>query len=120
MSENPLLSTAKRWFDAFNEHNLDNLLALYSAYAQHYSPKLKLRSPETGGLIAGKAELRVWWQESFTRLPSLKYVPTRFIADDSSVFMEYDRFVEGEPVLKVGEVLEIRDGLIISSRVYHG
>ena len=120
MSENPLLSMAQRWFAAFNEHNLGNLLALYSENAQHYSPKLKLRSPETGGMITGKAELRLWWQESFKRLPSLKYVPTWFIADNSSVFMEYDRFVDGEPVLKVGEVLEIQDGLIVSSRVYHG
>src|ERR1700739_1030860 len=120
MAENQVLFIAKKWFDAFNEHNLEKLLSLYDDNAQHYSPKLKARNPETKGLIKGKNALRKWWQDSFTRLPSLKYIPQLFIADDSKVFMEYERFVDGEDILSVGEVLEIKDGLIIASRVYHG
>ena len=110
---------AHHWFDAFNAHDLEKLLALYSDDAQHYSPKLKLRQPETKGLIKGKDALRAWWQDSFERLPSLRYEPTRFIADDKSIFMEYVRRVDGEDSMTVGEVLEIRDGLIVASRVYH-
>jgi hypothetical protein len=34
--------------------------------------------------------------------------------------MEYIRHVAGEVDLRVGEVLEIRDGVIVASRVYHG
>lgn len=34
--------------------------------------------------------------------------------------MEYTRKVEKEPDMLVAEVLEIKDGLIIASRVYHG
>ena len=34
--------------------------------------------------------------------------------------MEYIRKVDNEADLKVGEVLEIENGLIVSSRVYHG
>ena len=34
--------------------------------------------------------------------------------------MEYIRHVEGEDDMIVGELLEVRDGLIIASRVYHG
>jgi len=34
--------------------------------------------------------------------------------------MEYIRHVDGEEDLKVGEVLEIKNGLIVFSRVYHG
>jgi hypothetical protein len=119
MSEHNLISIANKWFDAFNEHNLEKLLALYSNTAQHYSPKLKIRSPETRGLITGKDALHNWWKDSFERLPSLKYVPQNFIANDSSIFMEYIRYVDGEENLTVGEVLEVKDGLIISSRVYH-
>ena len=119
MNTKKILSIAKKWFDAFNEHDLKKLLALYDDNAQHYSPKLKVRNPETKGLIAGKKALRLWWRDSFERLPSLKYQPQRFIANDSSVFLEYIRVVDGEENMTVGEVLEIRDGLIISSRVYH-
>jgi hypothetical protein len=34
--------------------------------------------------------------------------------------MEYFRHVNGEEDLPVGEVLEIENGLIVHSRVYHG
>jgi hypothetical protein len=114
------VSIAKRWFEAFNKHELELLLSLYHDHAQHYSPKLKLRQPETGGLIKGKDLLRAWWKDSFDRLPSLRYEPIRFIADTDCVFMEYMRYVDGEESLLVGEVLEIETGLIRASRVYHG
>jgi hypothetical protein len=96
------------------------LLALYHNEAIHYSPKLKIRQPETNGLVSGKPALRAWWQGSFDRLPSLKYTPTSFTANDERVFMEYIRSVENEPDMLVAEVLEIKDGLIAASRVYHG
>ena len=113
------ISIARQWFDAFNQHDLEKLLALYADDAQHYSPKLKLRQPETNGLITGKDALRSWWWDSFERLPSLRYEPNRFIADDERIFVEYTRYVDGEDSMTVGEVLEIRGGLIVASRVYH-
>ncbi len=119
MSDRLPMDIAKDWFDAFNAHDLDKLLSLYADDAQHYSPKLKLRQPKTNGLINGKEALRSWWRDSFDRLPSLRYRPTKFIADDHSVFMEYIRTVDCETDMTVGEVLEIRDRVIIASRVYH-
>ena len=113
------MEIAQQWFNAFNAHHLEQLLSLYSDSAQHYSPKLKIRQPETGGLIIGKAALRNWWADSFERLPTLRYNPTFFIADDDRIFMEYTRHVDGEDDLTVGEVLEVNDGLIVASRVYH-
>jgi ketosteroid isomerase-like protein len=111
---------ATLWFEAFNEHDLEKLLSLYDENAAHFSPKLKVRLPETQGLIKGKAALRSWWQDAFDRLPTLKYEVKKLTADNEQVFMEYIRHVQGEEDLSVGEVLEIKDGLIIFSRVYHG
>jgi hypothetical protein len=111
---------AIKWFEAFNKHNLEKLLSLYDENAEHYSPKLKTKIPETKGLIKGKNSLREWWKDSFERLPNLKYEPTKLIADDEQVFMEYIRHVDDEEDLKVCEVLEIQNSLIIFSRVYHG
>ena len=119
MPNRAIKAIAQHWFDAFNAHDLEKLLALYSDNAQHYSPKLKIRQPETNGLIKGKDALRLWWQDSFERLPSLRYEPTRFIADEANIFMEYIRHVDGEDNIIVGEVLEIQDGVIVASRVYH-
>ncbi len=111
---------ALKWFEAFNAHDLEKLLSLYNDEAQHYSPKLKIRRPETEGLIKGKNALRAWWKDAFDRLPSLKYNVKKLTADNEQVFMEYTRLVDGEYDLAVGEVLQIENGLIIFSRVYHG
>ena len=111
---------ATNWMDAFNEHDIEKLLRLYNDDAIHFSPKLLERKPETQGLIKGKKALRDWWTDAFNRLPTLKYSPTKFIAENDCIFMEYIRSVDNEKDLKVGEVLEISNGLIVASRVYHG
>lgn len=113
-------SIAKNWLRAFNEHNLEELLFLYHDGAIHFSPKLKIRQPETNGFIKGKAALREWWQDAFTRLPQLEYREQTITANDERVFMEYIRLVPGEEIMNVAEVLEIENGLIVASRVYHG
>lgn len=114
------LQIAKLWLKAFNENNLDNLLALYDDNAEHFSPKLKLRMPETHGLIKGNAALRSWWQDAFQRLPGLSYRLKTLTENDKRVFMEYTRVIPGEENMNVAEVLEIKNGLIVFSRVYHG
>lgn len=107
------------WFAAFNEHNLEKLLALYYDNAKHYSPKLKIRQPETKGWIVGKNGLRAWWADAFERLPTLHYQLNKLTTNNERVFMEYTRKVDGEEDILVAEVLEIEDR-IVCSRVYHG
>jgi ketosteroid isomerase-like protein len=111
---------AQKWLDAFNAHHIARLLELYDDNAVHFSPKLKIHQPETGGIIRGKDALRAWWQDAIDRLPSLHYQLNSLTADSHQVFMEYTRQVSGEEDIDVAEVLRIRDGLIIASRVYHG
>ena len=114
-----LNSIANKWFDAFNDHDLEKLLLLYDENAQHYSPKLKLRQPQTNGLIRGKDALRAWWQDAFDRLPGLNYELIRLTPYTNRVFMEYVRHVKGEEDLYVGEMLEIENGKIVASSVFH-
>jgi len=111
---------ALKWFEAFNDHNLEQLLALYDDHAEHFSPKLKIRRPETKGLVSGKTALRDWWQDAFERLPELHYVVTSLTANPDRVFMEYIRQVPGEEDMLIAEVLDIKDEKIVASRVYHG
>ena len=105
------------WFDAFNEHDIEKLLALYHADADHYSPKLKVRFPETKGLIKGKDALRNWWNDSFERLPSLRYEIISLTVNKDFVLMAYKRMVNNEEDMEVNEVLNISNGLIVSSAV---
>jgi hypothetical protein len=78
-----------------------------------------VRRPETGGYIKGKSALRPWWQDAFDRLPTLHYRLLQLTPFENRVLMEYIRQVQGEEDLQVGELLVIRDGVIVSSRVYH-
>lgn len=119
METQVLKTIATKWFEAFNEHNLEKLLSLYDNKAEHYSPKLKVRHPETNGLIKGKEALRVWWKDAFERLPSLQYEVIRLTPFEDRVFMEYIRHVEGDEDLYVGEMLEIKNDLIVASSVFH-
>ena len=120
MTTSKNLSIAHAWFEAFNSHNLEKLLSLYDDEAKHYSPKLKIRHPETNGLVIGKNALRSWWQDAFDRLPSLNYKVTSLTSNSDRVFMEYIRSVENEEDMLVAEVIEIKDDMIVASRVYHG
>lgn len=120
MTPETLQSIAFKWFDAFNSHQLEQLLSLYDDEARHFSPKLKIRKPETNGFVEGKQALREWWQDAFERLPSLHYKVTSLTANSDRVFMEYVRNVDGEEDMLVAEVLDVKNGKIIASRVYHG
>ena len=120
MTSTKNLSIAHKWFEAFNNHNLDQLLSLYDEDAEHFSPKLKIKKPETNGLVKGKKSLHDWWQEAFEQLPTLHYKVTSLTANENRVFMEYVRTVQGENDMLVAEVLEIKEDKIVFSRVYHG
>jgi hypothetical protein len=115
----PFISIANDWFDAFNRHDLEALLALYDEQAAHYSPKLKIHQPETDGYIKGKAQLRAWWQDAFTRLPQLHYQVLQIMHNEEGIFFEYIRSTPNEADMQIGEVLMIKEGKIIASRVYH-
>jgi ketosteroid isomerase-like protein len=115
-----LRAIAEHWLSCFERRDLDGLLALYADDATHTSPKIRVRHPETGGLLRGKAAMRAWWQDSFDRLPSMRYVKTALTADDERVVMEYVRHVDGEADLPVAEVLEVKGDQIVASRVFHG
>ena len=111
---------ARKWLRAFNEHNLENLLSLYHDSAEHFSPRLKQRQPETNGFIKGKDSLRTWWKDAFDRLPELQYIEKSLTANDNRVFIEYTRQVPHEADSDVAELLVIENGLIVFSRVYLG
>jgi len=112
---------ARAWLQAFNSYDVDALVALYADDATHTSPKIRALHPDTGGKLVGKAALARWWREANARLPGLRYEETALTADGERVFMEYLRHAPGgEAPMPVAEVLEVRDGRIAASRVYHG
>jgi ketosteroid isomerase-like protein len=120
MSAEENLRIARAWLAAFNAHDVAALVALYATDGVHTSPKLRARQPETGGRIAGREALARWWSDAIARLPGLRYEPATLTADAARVWLEYTRHADGEAPMPVAEVFEVRDGLIVASRVFHG
>jgi hypothetical protein len=108
---------AQQWIAAFNEHNIEQLLALYHQEAVHFSPRLLATQPETNGHISGHTAFRAWWQGAFDRMPDLSYSLKTLIANEECVFLEYIRRTKEDADLLVGEILEMEGDKIIRSRV---
>jgi len=114
------LEIGEKWLDSWRQRDPDALVALYAEDARHTSPKLRALRPDTGGFLTGREQVRAWFADAMQRLPGLRYVPLALTADAKRVCLEYRRENPGEPDLLVAEVLEVRDGRIVSSRVFHG
>jgi ketosteroid isomerase-like protein len=111
---------ARRWLNAFNTKDIEALLDLYHPEAIHYSPKLKMRLPQSMGLIQGHQAMRKWWQEAFDRMPDLHYREVAITCQNNRVFIQYVREVSGDEPMDVAEYLELENQWIVRSRVYHG
>jgi len=111
---------ALRWIDSFNQHDVLGLIALYSRHAMHTSPKLRIARPESHGEIVGVHALVEWWQDTFRRLPGLRYTLIRMTCSSERALIEYVRHIPGEDPTIGAEVFDVQSGLIIASRVYNG
>ena len=120
MSTEHNLRVARSWARAFNAHDVDGLLALYAEDATHTSPKIRALYPDTGGKLVGKAAIDAWWRGAIGRTPGLRYVETAITANDERVILEYRRLADGQEPMLVAEAFDVKDGLIVASRVFHG
>lgn len=114
------LRIARAWGAAFNAYDVDALIALYADDATHTSPKIRALYPETGGKLLGKAAIEAWWRGAIGRTPGLRYTETAITANEERVVFEYTRYADGQEPMLVAEVFDVKDGLIVASRVFHG
>jgi len=64
---------AVEWVDAWNAHDLELILSHFSDDVTFSSPVATRIVPESGGVIQGKAALRVYWREGLRRIPNLRF-----------------------------------------------
>ncbi|SHF88146.1 SnoaL-like domain-containing protein [Flavobacterium segetis] len=120
MTPEKLQSIAFKWFDTFNNKELEKLLSLYDDEAVISNSQLKSLKPETNSFVSGKQALRQLWQDVFERFPSIHYKVKSVTANGDRVFMEYIISVENAEDMLIAEVLDIKEDKIIGSRVYRG
>jgi len=93
----------KQWIDAWNSHDLERILALYSDDSEMTSDKIPLLGLDPTGTLRGKDRLRVYWRKGLDLLPNLHFTLIDvYVSPDSLVV-----FYENERGAKICEYLRL-------------
>lgn len=113
-------AVAAEWVRRFNAHDVERLVDLYAEDGRHTSPRIQQLYPDTGGELRGRAALIAWWRDALSRSPDLRYELVAVASNDDRAYVEYIRHCPGETDTTVAERFVVRDGRIVSSRVFLG
>lgn len=64
---------AQAWVDAWNAHDLDQVLAHYEDDFVFQSPMVTVITGEPSGCLQGKTAVRAYWAAALARLPDLHF-----------------------------------------------
>jgi hypothetical protein len=109
----------KRWIEAWNKHDLQTVLSMYSEEIEFSSPKIKAVFPErTTSKIKNKKDLEAYWSKAQKNiLNSISYF-SKF--HNNVCLIEYYAVLDGRTRTSVIEKFEMQNGLVIKSSVYYG
>ena len=112
----------KEWIDAWNHHDIQKVLSLYSDTIEFTSPKIKIVFPDRNvSKINNKKELEEYWSKALKdNFPYLKFTPKEIITHDNKILLEYYATLDGNHKTTVIEKFELDRGLIIKSDVFYG
>jgi ketosteroid isomerase-like protein len=80
---------AKEWLQAWNNHDLDAILAHYAETIEFTSPFALKLAPESEGKLHGKAELRRYFARALEAYPDLHFQPLHTTSSVGSVVLIY-------------------------------
>jgi len=106
----------KQWIDAWNSHDLERILALYSDDSEMTSDKISLLGLDPTGTLRGKDRLRQYWSKGLQLIPNLHFTLIDvYVSPDSLVV-----FYENERGAKICEYLRLNaDGKIKQGSANH-
>jgi len=106
----------KQWIDAWNSHDLERILALYSDDSEMTSDKIPLLGLDPTGTLRGKDRLRQYWSKGLQLIPNLHFTLIDvYVSPDSLVV-----FYENERGAKICEYLRLNaDGKIRQGSANH-
>ncbi len=101
---------SQHWVQAWNNHDVDAVLAHFHDDVVFTSPVAAQLYPETAGVIRGKAALRHYWSGALQRMPDLHFVVEDVYRGIDTIVINYRNQNGG----LVNEVLRFGgDGLVI-------
>jgi ketosteroid isomerase-like protein len=106
----------KQWIDAWNSHDLERILALYSDDSEMTSDKIPLLGLDPTGTLRGKDRLRQYWSKGLQLIPNLHFTLIDvYVSPDSLVV-----FYKNERGAKICEYLRLNaDGKIRQGSANH-
>ena len=106
----------RQWIDAWNSHDLERILALYSDDSEMTSDKIPLLGLDPTGTLRGKDKLRQYWSKGLQLIPNLHFTLIDvYVSPDSLVV-----FYENERGAKICEYLRLNaDGKIRQGSANH-
>jgi len=78
---------ARDWVKAWNDHDLDAILAHYAEDVVFHSPRIRMVTGRDVDSVSGKTELRAYWSAALSRLRDL--------------FFEIDQVLPGSDALTI-------------------
>jgi steroid delta-isomerase-like uncharacterized protein len=76
------LPVVNRWIDAFNRHQVSDLVALYAQDAELFDAGMKRRR-------SGHGEIEAWFTNRFRMSPTITYTPHAQFASDAQVAVQW-------------------------------
>jgi len=112
----------RRWTKAWNDHNIKEVLSLYSENILFSSPKVKSVYPNrTSATITNKKDLEEYFCAGLKKFPMLHFTPVDYFLKNQKVIFEYNATPDNKIQWSVIEKFEFNnDGLIEKSSVYYG
>jgi hypothetical protein len=111
-----------RWTKAWNDHNIKEVLSLYSENILFSSPKVKsVYSNRTSATITNKKDLEEYFCSGLKKFPMLHFTPVDYFLKNQKVIFEYNATPDNKIQWSVIEKFEFNnDALIEKSSVYYG
>lgn len=101
---------AREWVRAWNDHDIEAVLAHFDDAVVFTSPVALKVLPATGGVVHGKAALREYWTAALAGIPDLEFSVEGVFGGIDTVVIAYRNQNGGS----VSEVLRFNDaGLVI-------
>ena len=97
---------------AWNSHDLERVLALYTDDAEMTSDKIQALGFEASGTLRGKDRLRMYWGKALALLPNLRFdlIDTYVSPDSVVVFYQNERGAQICEYLRLDAKGKIRQG----------
>lgn len=80
---------AEEWVDAWNDHDLDRILAHYTDDFEMSSPFIVSFLGEPAGTLKGKLQVEAYWRLALERMPDLRFELLEVLAGAGTIILCY-------------------------------